>query len=74
MTKKATTKNQMSKNIKKEVAEIHGCTVQYVNMVLRGVRNNADIAHTYHKLVAGRRRLAQAIARQIQKHKPLASQ
>lgn len=69
MTKKATTKNQMSKNIKKEVAEIHGCTVQYVNMVLRGERNSAEIVATYQKLVAGRNRVAQAVARQIQRAK-----
>lgn len=55
------TKNEMSKNIKRDVAEIHGVTLQYVNMCLAGTRNNPAIVATYEMLVYGKEKLVQAV-------------
>lgn len=59
-------KNEMTKNLKNDVADIHGVTVQYVNMCLRGDRNNPSIVATYDMLKYGKSKLVEAVKKAVQ--------
>lgn len=63
--KKQDTKNEMSKNLKQDVADIHGVSIQYVNMCLRGERNNPAIIATYEMLVYGKNKLVEAVQKVV---------
>lgn len=63
--KKQDTKNEMSKNLKQETADIHSVTVQYVNMCLRGERNNPAIVATYDMLLYGQKKLVEAVQKTV---------